>query len=271
MPEDLLPNGVAPGTPEHILFLTLTVSIDYQRDAPELWKSSRKTYEDPETRYLFSPKEIQSTTIAKNIQDMQRHGLSKKPTKDAWIWRTNSLTFQKKWSGDPVNFLADCKFDAPTVLNRLRNDTHFDGYRLSPDYLYLKGNKIAPLWLRMLRDNAGVDTLVNMDQIPVPVDVHVARATLALGVVKGEYQGIPEPIFGVIRKAWSESTKDLIVNNRKLISLDVDNPLWHLSKYGCTDRDPQSGRCPKKAICELRDFCISGKVHVAADMISIET
>ncbi|MCX5855933.1 MAG: hypothetical protein NTZ24_15425, partial [Deltaproteobacteria bacterium] len=266
MPEDIIPKGMTRGSPEHILFLTLTVSIDYQRDAPALWESARRTYEDGETRYLFSPKEIQLTALTKNILDMQRYGLSKKHAKDAQIWRTNSLTFQKKWLGDPIRFLEDCKFDAPTIFNRLKNDAHFDGYRMSPDYLYLKGNKIAPLWLRMLRDNAGIDRILNMDKIPIPVDVHVARATLALGIVKGQYNGVPETVFAFIRQAWSFSVRDMMVNNRNMIALDIDEPLWHLSKYGCTNRNTQNGSCPKKMTCELREFCISGKVDVSADM-----
>ena len=47
MPEDLLPKGVIRGSLEHLLFITLTVAIDYQRDANILWEVSRKTWEDP--------------------------------------------------------------------------------------------------------------------------------------------------------------------------------------------------------------------------------
>jgi hypothetical protein len=271
MPEDFIPDGLKRGSLEHILFLTLTVSIDYQRDAPSLWESARKTYEDNETRYLFSPKEIHLATPTKIIQDMQRYGLSKKHTQDARIWRTNALTFYKKWLGDPSRFLADCNFDAQIIINRLKSDSHFDGYHMSHDYLFLKGNKIAPLWLRMLRDNAGIDYILNMDKIPIPVDVHVARATLALGIVKGQYQGSPETIFAEIRKAWSQCTEKLVVNNRTLIPLDIDEPLWHLSKYGCTDRDPQNGNCPNKTTCEIREFCIPGKIDVSANSIRIDT
>ena len=271
MPEDIIPEGMKKGSAEHILFLTLTVSIDYQRDAPALWESARKTYEDLDTRYLFSPKEIHLTTLSKIMKDMQRYGLSKKHTQDARIWRTNSLTFYKKWLSDPIHFLADCNFDAPIIINRLKTDSHFDGYRVSPDYLFLKGNKIGPLWLRMLRDNAGIDRILNMDKIPIPVDVHVARATLALGIVRGQYQGSSETIFIEIRKAWSLCTKGVFANNRIMISLDVDEPLWHLSKYGCTDRNPQNGTCLKKWTCELREFCIPGKIDVSANMISIDT
>ena len=55
MPEDITPNGVVRGSTDHLLFITLTVSIDYQRDAPALWASSRRSFEDPETKYLLNP------------------------------------------------------------------------------------------------------------------------------------------------------------------------------------------------------------------------
>ena len=38
MPEDELPKGMVRGSPEHLLFITLTVSIDYQRSATTLWE-----------------------------------------------------------------------------------------------------------------------------------------------------------------------------------------------------------------------------------------
>ena len=55
MPEDLPPKGIERGSLEHLLFITLTVSIDYQRDAPSLWESSRTTFEDKKINYLFYP------------------------------------------------------------------------------------------------------------------------------------------------------------------------------------------------------------------------
>ena len=79
MPEDITPNGVVRGSLDHILFITLTVSIDYQRDAPSLWASSRKTFDDPETRYLFDPKLLYETPSDKIIENMQKYGLSNPP------------------------------------------------------------------------------------------------------------------------------------------------------------------------------------------------
>ena len=58
MPEDPRPVGVERGSLEYILFLTLTVSIDYQRDANALWRIARRSFEDAETRYLFNPRRL---------------------------------------------------------------------------------------------------------------------------------------------------------------------------------------------------------------------
>lgn len=189
MPEDIVPNGVVKGSLEHILFITLTVSIDYQRDADALWASSRRTYEDPETRYLFNPRLLQETPFPKIVRDMQKYKLSKKPQQDANTWHTVGVTFYEKWQGDPRNFLASCNWDAPLILARLKVDSHLRNGKRVPDFPFLRGDKIGPLWLRMLRDNAGLTQIRNLDKVPIPVDIHVARATLALGVVHGQYKG----------------------------------------------------------------------------------
>jgi hypothetical protein len=63
MPENIEPAGIVRGSLEHLMFITLTVSIDYMRDANVLLGNSRKTYEDPDTRYLFDPKSIKEVNI----------------------------------------------------------------------------------------------------------------------------------------------------------------------------------------------------------------
>ncbi len=270
MPEDIMPKGVVKGSLEHLIFITLTVSIDYQRDAVSLWNASRKTFEDPETRYLFDLKALYKTPFKKIIEDMQKHGLSKKPRKDAYIWRTIGVTFYKKWNGDPKNFLQSCNCDAPTILERLKKDTHLDNGRWVPDFPYLRGDKIGPLWLRMLRDNLGIQELKNLDKIRIPVDRHVAKATLTTGVVSGQFYGKLDDLFEYIRKAWFESVKGLTVKNRPMIALDIDEPLWHLSKYGCTKRDKNTGDCPLHHRCEVKEFCIKGRIIIKDNMVEVE-
>jgi hypothetical protein len=203
---------------------------------------------------------------------MQKHSLSKKHKKDADIWRTVGITFYKKWNGDPKKFLQDCNWDSITILKRLKSDTHLYNNRNVYDFPYLRGDKIGPLWLRMLRDNVGILGLKNLDQVPIPVDIHVARATLSLGIVKGFYNGNLYNLFDYIRKAWSESVKGLNDKNKPMIALDVDEPLWHLSKYGCSpNRDKTTGSCSVFAKCEAKEYCIKGKIKLENSKVELDT
>ena len=271
MPEDLLPAGVDRGSPDHIAFVTLTVSIDYQRNASALWESARRTFEDSYTRYLFDFRALHETPLSKVVADVQRHQLSRKPQKDALIWRAIGVTFFEKWQGDPVAFLQDCGWEAPCVLERLGSDRHLEAGRLASDFPYLRGPKIGPLWLRMLRDNVSIDRLRHLERVPIPVDVHIARATLAVGVVRGSYSGSLGELFRIIRKAWFESVRGLRVGQREMIALDVDEPLWHLSRYGCTNRHKQTGQCPLLPTCEAREFCVQGRIRVESTHAELDT
>jgi len=271
MPEDVLPAGVVKGSLEHLLFLTLTVSIDYQRYADALWKSSRRTYEDPRTRYLFDPGALSASAPDVVARDMQQHSLAKKPRKDPWIWRTIGVTFHKKWGGDPRRFLADCGWSAQEVLERLRDDRHLSGARQVPDYPYLRGPKIGTVWVRILRDNAGMTDLVDLEKVPIPVDVHIARATLRLGVVRGNYSGSLSGLFEHIRQAWSSSVRGLSCGDRAMVALDVDEPLWHLSKYGCATWHGVTGKCLQSSTCEVRGLCVDGIVRIGRSKAEVST
>ena len=262
MPEDVPPAGVTESSLEHLLFITLTVSIDYQRDALTLWKRARAAFEDSQTRYLFDPQSIHEASNAKLKQDMMRTGLSQKHDKDCFIWRTNAVSFLKKWQGDPRNFLADCNWDAVEILARLRADTHMTNNKNTGDFPYLRGPKIGPLWIRMLRDNLKFDQLKRLDEVPIPVDIHVAKASLCLGLVTGEYKGALVNLFDSIRKVWKDSTLGLSHKGRDMIALDVDEPLWTLSRVGCKHRNPVTGNCLAMDRCEVRQFCTPGQIEI---------
>ena len=271
MPEDAPPAGVVGSSLEHLLFITLTVSIDYQRDALTLWKNARAAFEDPQTRYLFDPHSIHETSREKLKQDMMKTGLSQKHDNDCFIWRTNAVSFLKKWQGDPRNFLTDCKWDAVEILARLRADTHTANNKDAWDFPFLRGPKIGPLWIRMLRDNLKYDNLRRLEEVPIPVDIHVAKASLCLGLVTGEYKGALGNLFDSIRKVWKESTLGLTHKGREMIALDVDEPLWTLSRVGCKHRDPFTGRCPVMDRCEVRQYCTPGQIEIEKAEVSLRT
>jgi hypothetical protein len=271
MPEDILPKGVERGSLDHLLFITFTTTIDYTRDANTLWLISIKTFEDQRTRYLYIPSELSRKPLSQIIADMRVHGLSKKISQDAIAWRRVGITLHEKWGGDPRKFLESCGWDNLVILKRLEIDTHLENGIRKPDFPFLKGPKISSLWIRMLRDNIGITKLKKFDEVPIPTDIHIARATLSIGVVRGKYQGNLSALFPIIRKAWFESVKGLLVDGRPMIALDLDEPLWHLSKYGCTFRDKETGDCPVYNRCEMKDFCVPGKINITDGYLELDT
>lgn len=255
------PTGVTEGSLEHLLFVTLTVSIDYQRDAKTLWGNARKTFEDEETRYLFHPESVYKTPIGKIIADMQKYKLSKKTKKDATIWKTVATTFYTKWDGNPMNFLHNCDWDALEVLKRLKNDKHSSNGKTVHDFPYLRGNKIGPLWLRILAYIVGINRLKNLNKVPIPVDTHVARATFYLGIIKGNYKGQMSSLYEDIRKVWFNCVNGVLIKGREMIPLDLDEPLWNLSRKGCSHVTPD-GNCPQQDTCIVKEFCVRQTVKI---------
>ena len=170
-----------------------------------------------------------------------------------------------------MNFLQAYDWDVAVVLQQLKESKHLRRELWSNSYPWLRGDKIGPLWLRMLWDNAGVSKLRNLERAPIPVDVHVARATLALGIVRGKYSGPLDALFDDMRKAWFESVLGLKVAGRAMIALDVDEPLWHLSKDGCSKRDPATAACPVRHRCEAAQWCVDGQLHCVTSHVELDT
>ena len=269
MPEDLLPrwgsdllaSGIERGSYEHLMFITLVVSIDYQRDADQLWEAGRKTFEDEETRWLFFPTELVRRDFPEVVKAMKVQKLAKKPQKDAGIWSRVSKSLFEFYDSNPLNVIKKCDYDAWEIFNR-----KFD-LRFKKQFPYLSGDKIFPLWIRMLHDNAGVE-LKNLDRIPIPVDVHIARATFTTGCLTGEYKGTISKISDKIDEAWRKAI-ELVRHPKLTYRLQLDEPLWHLSRYGCTFRKGNS--CPKRRACPVQEFCEKGVVDVSAERVEVNT
>jgi len=268
MPEDLLPkwdsglstSDIRRGSYENLMFITLVVSIDYQRNADQLWEAGRRTFEDKKTRWLFYPNEVVKNSFSEIVEAMKVHKLAKKPQQDASIWFNVSKSFFEVFGSNPMNLVEECKNDASIIFNK-----KFD-LRFKLLFPFLSGDKIFPLWIRMLHDNVGID-LANLDKIPIPVDVHTARATFTTGCLTGKYKGTISDVKDKVDEAW-ERTLELVRHPRLTYRLQLDEPLWHLSKYGCRFR---TNFCPKKRSCPVSQFCVNGLVSVSATGVEINT
>ena len=248
MPESLPPKGVDRGSYEHVLFITMTVAIDYMRDAPELWQSSRETYGDPETNWVFVPTEVGRRSRDELVLALQKHKLSRKPRRDALeIWHVIADTLERGFSSDPRKLLENCNFDAKKVMATIKSRKR--------EFPYLSGTKILPLWLRMLKDEADLQ-MSNMDQMPIPIDVHIARATICTGALMGKYDASISSAWNLIDRVWEEASK-----GTGIYRLQFDEPLWNLSKYVCSLRSPE--KCNMRDQCPVSRFCVDGYLSVS--------
>ena len=73
------------GSRENYLYFTLPCCINFQRSSPAMWQSALKTYEDPETNYVFYPEKVVAVDPEKVQVDLFKHRLSVQPNKHAHI------------------------------------------------------------------------------------------------------------------------------------------------------------------------------------------
>ncbi|MFN3740306.1 MAG: hypothetical protein ACK4TF_06500 [Thermodesulfovibrionales bacterium] len=240
VPEAKPPEGVEIGSREHLLFLTLTVSIDYMRDADQLWNAARATFNDPETCFLFFPERVVDEKFEVIRNNLQIHQLALRPERDAKRWHTIAKTLHEYYHDSPLCFIESYGYDAPCIQNKLR-----DYANLFPG---LSGDKISSLWLRILYRCANIP-LNNLKKISIPVDTHIFRATINTKVITGIEDTLKEFLKPYVRLAW-----DLSLQNADIMPLDIDEPLWHLSRKGCSEA--KNNYCPRLNSCPVNNFCI---------------
>ncbi|MDD1730308.1 MAG: hypothetical protein LUQ50_14730, partial [Methanospirillum sp.] len=195
------PDGLIPGSLEHIIFITLTLSIDHQGDTPALWESSRAAYKDDKTRYLFSPDALYHESPDQVALDLKNTGICTRKKRDAENWRNIGVSISQRWGGDPRNFIACFQGNVVKMLEYMKTDKQ----DMSNDFPKIITEKSGIIWIRTLRDAARYDMFRNLDKIPVLPDIHITRASVALGVLSGKYSGQLSVISQKVREIWKEA------------------------------------------------------------------
>jgi hypothetical protein len=121
------------------------------------------------------------------------------------------------------------------------------------------GQKIAPMFLRLLRDWTPIQ-LTHLEDIRIPVDVNVLRATLCSGALRGSYSGAVEWVFAEVRNVWHRATQGLTntATGKPMIGLDMDGPLWRVGGQ-CSNRGNHA-TCPPA--CPCAPGCVYGNLVI---------
>ncbi|MBP6943098.1 MAG: hypothetical protein KBB55_03595, partial [Candidatus Buchananbacteria bacterium] len=159
---------------ENYLYFTLAPSLNFQRSSPALWVAALKTYEDPETQYLFFPEKVVEVAFEKVQSDLQKYKLSLQKNKHTQIWITLSKAFHSHYKSDPRELFEAATWDVINIHQIIQKEKH-------KDFPYISGPKMANYWLYILSQYTDAK-FKNMDAISIIPDTHVLQCSIQLGL-----------------------------------------------------------------------------------------
>lgn len=238
------------GSNEHIIYLTLPMSLNYNRYANQLWNAVHNAYINENYRWIFNVYEIQSHKHEDLSNVLQVSEIAKRPEQDVNIWEKICKSIRDICNGDLKQFIEkECNNDAVLLFYMMK-------FRYKIFFPFLSGDKILPLWIRFLKDYCKIN-LKNLEKIMIPVDIHVARTTAYLGcITSDEVRDYKlNDIKYYVDKAWEEVVSIRRDEENNFIKLDMDEPLWILGRHGCTNM--RNHECPKFNECPVSEYCLA--------------
>ena len=225
-------------------FLTFVSAMDRARDATRLWQAASDLRQaSPE---VFDPDLACKMSQATLSVLLSAAGVSQRHRVDAEAWHTIAGRLAAR-TGAVAKVVDHGAGDAAELLADLRSRDR-NG---RPRFPLLRGNKIAPMWIRIIA-NPGGARITAIDAIPVAVDVHVRRVTENLAVA--DTQGHPlKAAKPAIQQAWRSAVNVVRIGGPKGIAdtcAALDPALWFYGKHGCSHCERQGKRVPIGRACD---------------------
>lgn len=230
--------------PDVRLFLTFIMALDRARDSEQLWRAGFQLFRShPE---LFQPVRVCGFPVDELRDLLKASKVSQRHRPDTNAWCRIALTLVRETDCPVHRVIVDGVGDAEELLLDLRRSNR-QGHARFP---FLKGAKIAPVWIRIMAD-PGRSKIARLDSIPVGVDVQVRRVTENLGITST--QDIPlASAKCTIQTAWKDAVDAGDIAGPPGIRgtcAALDPVLWFFGKYGCSHcervgrREPISRGC----------------------------
>lgn len=214
MPEDFNP-GFADNEQElRLVYFTLPMSLNYQRDSYKLWESTLKAYQDDETKKIFNIKNSATIKSEELRILLLKHKVALQPNKHIATWQRISKTINENWGS----------------INKLLEFAGFDFLKLKEivqiqfkkGFPYLSGPKIFNYWSFIIQEYGKV-RLRNSQFIEIAPDTHITKCSVILGVInKEEAESLSKD---QISERWRNVLKDTDIN-----PIDMHPPLWFWSR-----------------------------------------
>jgi len=189
---------------DRAIFVSMFATFDYNRNANQLVDNIIDLFNSP-NRFMFDARKVKDTdNFDERASDIFAEIGFRYPNRDAYAWATNCEILINEHNGRWTELYLSVSADAPSLVERLRND----------DFLYLKGDKIAPMYARIVNDD--VVPLSNVWDVEIPVDTHIRRLSKDLF-------NSPDATDEQLRSQWRAVSVEYDIERHI-----IDGGLWHI-------------------------------------------
>lgn len=216
MPEDSNPGFSEKDNEIRIAYFTLPMALNYQRDSYKLWEAALKTFNDPETQFVFDITKASEVSEEDVRKALMKYKIALQPNKHIRTWRTITQTMKNNW-GSFTEFFKSTDNDF-LKLKELVKVKHKKGFP------YLSGPKIFNYWSFIITTYGGVN-LHNRDRIEIAPDTHITQCSVKLGVITSE------EAVNLTKDEISERWRNLLTGS-SIDPIDMHPPLWFWSRNG---------------------------------------
>lgn len=214
MPEDSSPNFSKDDKEIRLVYFTLPMSLNYQRDSYKLWESVLKTFNDSETRIIFDVKYSANLGEEQLREYLLKHKIALQPNKHIATWQKISKTISENW-GSISNLLESADYDFLKLKDIVQR-------QFKKGFPYLSGPKIFNYWSFIIQEYGKVK-LKNSEFIEIAPDTHITKCSVILGAItKEESESLTKE---KISEKWRELLQGTGIN-----PIDMHPPLWFWSR-----------------------------------------
>lgn len=216
MPEDSNPGFSDKEQELRLAYFTLPMALNYQRDSYKLWDAVLKTYNDPETRFVFDVLSVTKATEENVRKALMKYKVALQPNKHINTWRVIAKTIVDNW-GTFAKLFESTQNDFLNLKQVIKID-HKKGFP------YLSGPKIFNYWSFIISTYGNVP-LSNRDHIEIAPDTHITQCSVRLGVIsQAEANSLSKD---EISERWRE-----LLSGSGIDPIDMHPPLWFWSRNG---------------------------------------
>lgn len=214
MPEDTHPKFS--NKEERISYFTLPMALNYQRDSYKLWEAAKKTFEDPETSFVFDVEKVGRAPEEEIRKALMKYKVALQPNKHVNTWRRIAETIYQNW-GSFAKFFEENDNDFLKIKETVKID-------YKKDFPYLSGPKIFNYW-SFIMSTYGEVNLSNRDYIEIAPDTHITQCSVKLGVIS------QDEADSLTKDAISEKWR-ILLQGSGIDPIDMHSPLWFWSRNG---------------------------------------